>query len=170
MCWKDLKTLRTVSHAVGQFLKGVTNTDTIHIRHVRSKCFGSDWKDPQFYDTSDAPWAFTNLSFHHAFLGGIQTELHTNKWVMWFESSSVKWMQFTPCASVEVKRINVTGQWETAAPDWSHSVLFLVNVQSCIVLAKECVDCNGIYLQSQSIVGIILDEYKPVWGGFQKYI
>ncbi len=46
-----------------------------------------------------------------------------------------------PCASVEVKRIDVTGLWETAASDWSHSVL-LVSVQSCIVFAKECVGCS----------------------------
>lgn len=66
----------------------------------------------------------------------------------------------SPCASVEVKRINVTGQWETAASDWLHSVL-LVNVQSCIVFAKEYVT-NSIYLQSHSTVRIVLDEYKPV--------
>lgn len=69
----------------------------------------------------------------------------------------------SPCASVEVKRIDVTGEWETAAPDWSHSV-FLVNVQSCIVFAKKMsvLDCNAVYLQSHSTVGIILDESKPV--------
>lgn len=73
---------------------------------------------------------------------------------------------FSSCASVEVKRINVTGQWDATACDWSHRVL-LVSVQSGIVFAKECVDCKRIYLQSRSTVGIILDEYKPVWGWFQ---
>lgn len=67
----------------------------------------------------------------------------------------------SPCASVEVKRINVTGQWDTAASDWSHSGLF-VNAQSCIVFVKECVDLKGSYLQTHSTVGITLDEYRPV--------
>lgn len=63
----------------------------------------------------------------------------------------------SPCASVEVKRINVTGQWETGGIE---SVL--VNVQSCIVFAKGCVDCKSIYLQARRAVGIIQDEYKQV--------
>lgn len=74
-----------------------------------------------------------------------------------------------PSASVEVKRINMAGQWAPVASDWSHGVL-LENVQSCIVFAKECVDCKGIYLQSHSTVRGTLSEYKPVRGGIQKLI
>lgn len=39
----------------------------------------------------------------------------------------------SPCASVEVKRINVTGQWESAACDCSSWSPFVAKVQSSIV-------------------------------------
>ena len=96
--------------------------------------FGTDWKqNPSLrcirYTVGVFFFFFLYLykpeqCFYHTF----QTELHTNKWAMWFESSSVKWLRSlpptppptppppsSPCASVGVQRINVTGQWETAA-------------------------------------------------------
>lgn len=168
-----IKILFRVICAVGQFkMWFCETTNTSNMKHVAQvflgglKSYISLW-----YIRYTVGFYKPELCFYHVFLGEFQTELHTNKWAKWFESSSVKWLQFTPfspCASVEVKRINVTGLWETAASDWPHSVL-LVNVQSCIVFAKECVDYNGIYLPSHSTVGIILDEYKPAWGGFQKH-
>lgn len=87
--------------------------------------------------------------------------------VVWIKQRQVIAIHpISPCASVEVKRINVTGQWETAASDWLHSGLFM-NVQSCIVFARACVNFKGIYLQSHSTAGDTPDEYKPVCGGFQ---
>lgn len=52
------------------------------------------------------------------------------------------------------------GFWLVAQWMYSHALCLQKSV---------CVDCKGIYLKSHSTVGIILDENKPVWGGFQKY-
>lgn len=134
------------------------------------KVFWGGLKGAPVYDTSDTLWAFTNLScvFYRAFLREIQTQLHTNKWAMWFESSSVKWLQFTPFLPVQVLKWREL-TWQVYGRLWLLTGR-TVNVQSCIVFVKECVDCKGIYLQSHSTVGIILDENKPVWGGFQQCI
>lgn len=66
-----------------------------------------------------------------------------------------------PCTSVEVKRIKVTGQWETAACDWARRVPS-PDVQSRIVLAKEFIRTVP------ETVRIILQRHKQVWGAFQK--
>lgn len=80
-------------------------------------------------------WAFS-----HAFLTEIQTELHTNKCAMRFESSSVKWLQNPPFVPALVWKWREL-RWQVngcAACDWARRVPS-PDVQSRIVLVKEFV-------------------------------
>lgn len=101
---------------------------------------------------------FTNLSiFIHAFLGEIQTELHTNK-VVWIKQRQVIVMHpICPFASIDVKRINMAGIFLL--------IRFFYWVYSRALCLQKSVPCKWVYMQSHRTAGSTTDEYK-LWGGF----
>lgn len=138
-------------------------TNTSNMKHVAQSVLGwTERNSSLWYIKYTVGFYKPELCFYHAFLREIQTQLHTNKWAMWFESSSVKWLQFTPFLPVQVLKWREL-TWQANATPWLLTGR-TVNVQSCIVFAKTV----WTYLQSQSTLRRILDECKQLWGGYLK--
>lgn len=129
-----------------------------------------DWKETQFRYIRYTLWAFTNLSFYHAFLREILTELHTNKWAMWFEtaaSSDGNSLHFSPyeCWSEENlcdRSIGNRSFWLVAQCPFSECT-----VMHCV--SKRVCELLMVFICNLITAGIIRGEYKLLWGGVQKY-